>query len=163
MSSDAVDGDQAASCSPMQGSTFPIGVTTVTCSRTDVANNVATPVTFTVTVVRSAAFPIEVTVATDEANYNAVDALTGGVSGTVTVAYLGDGFLEGAHVVVTLSNNGVVNDLMVKTFEDDTDADGEFSFDVPQEFTLPGVYGITVTVTYAAATGGADTVYTVLV
>ncbi len=49
-STDAVDGTLSASCTPVSGSTFPIGETTVTCTKTDAALNVATPVTFTVTV-----------------------------------------------------------------------------------------------------------------
>ncbi|HVM44842.1 MAG TPA: HYR domain-containing protein, partial [Candidatus Thermoplasmatota archaeon] len=39
-----------ATCSPVSGGAFPLGVTTVTCSATDAAGNPATPVTFTVTV-----------------------------------------------------------------------------------------------------------------
>ena len=37
-------------CSPASGSSFPFGVTTVTCDATDAAGNAADPVTFTVTV-----------------------------------------------------------------------------------------------------------------
>ena len=47
---DDVDGDIAASCSPMSGAVFPLGVTTVTCSATDAAGNPGAT-TFTVTVV----------------------------------------------------------------------------------------------------------------
>src|SRR5262249_26932247 len=46
---DAVDGTVAVSCAPVSGSTFPLGVTTVTCSATDAAHNSAST-TFTVTV-----------------------------------------------------------------------------------------------------------------
>lgn len=47
--SDAVDGTTAATCAPAPGSTFAIGTTTVTCSRTDAHGNTGTQ-SFTVTV-----------------------------------------------------------------------------------------------------------------
>lgn len=53
--SDAVDGPGTASCSPASGTQFPIGNTTVTCTASDSHNNVATPTTFVVHVVDTAA------------------------------------------------------------------------------------------------------------
>ena len=47
---DIVDGDGVATCSPVSGSTFPFGQTTVTCTATDHANRAAVPVTFKVNV-----------------------------------------------------------------------------------------------------------------
>jgi hypothetical protein len=47
--SDIVDGNVAVSCSPLSGSTFPLGVTTVNCSATDTRENTSEG-TFTVTV-----------------------------------------------------------------------------------------------------------------
>lgn len=44
--SDIVDGAGIASCSPVSGSLFPRGNTTVTCTATDAHGNSATPVTF---------------------------------------------------------------------------------------------------------------------
>jgi hypothetical protein len=49
-SHDAVDGDGLASCSPVSGSLFPPGTSTVTCSATDAAGNHAADTTFSVTV-----------------------------------------------------------------------------------------------------------------
>jgi hypothetical protein len=46
---DLVDGALVASCSPVSGSTFPLGVTVVTCSATDAHLNTGTD-TFTITV-----------------------------------------------------------------------------------------------------------------
>lgn len=46
---DIVDGPGTASCLPVSGSVFPLGINTVTCSATDKANNTATD-TFEVTV-----------------------------------------------------------------------------------------------------------------
>jgi hypothetical protein len=46
---DAVDGPVDVVCSPLSGSTFALGTTTVTCSAHDLAGNIATA-TFTVTV-----------------------------------------------------------------------------------------------------------------
>jgi hypothetical protein len=48
-SRDLVDGAGATSCTPASGSVFPVGATTVTCSRTDAAGNRA-QASFTVTV-----------------------------------------------------------------------------------------------------------------
>ena len=47
---DAVDGSGSATCLPASGSTFALGATTVTCTKTDAHSNTATPSTFTVTV-----------------------------------------------------------------------------------------------------------------
>lgn len=47
---DNVDGPVAVGCDWAPGSRFPVGTTVVTCSAHDAAGNVATPVSFTVTV-----------------------------------------------------------------------------------------------------------------
>jgi hypothetical protein len=49
-SHDLVDGDLISSCDIASGSTFSLGTTTVTCTKTDVAGNMAIPSTFTITV-----------------------------------------------------------------------------------------------------------------
>jgi len=46
---DAVDGDRSVTCTPVSGSTFPLGATPVTCSATDLSGNKGTT-TFTVNV-----------------------------------------------------------------------------------------------------------------
>jgi len=48
VSTDAVDGSVAATCSPAFGSSFAVGDTTVTCSRTDTAGTPAVSTTFMV-------------------------------------------------------------------------------------------------------------------
>ena len=48
--SDAVVGNGTANCSPVSGSTFELGDTTITCTAQDAAGNQATPTTFKVTV-----------------------------------------------------------------------------------------------------------------
>ena len=53
--SDAVDGPGTATCTPSSGTLFPIGNTTVTCNATDQHGNTATPTTFVVHVVDTAA------------------------------------------------------------------------------------------------------------
>jgi len=53
--SDAVDGVGVASCSPVSGSLFALGDTTVTCTASDTAGNVATPSSFVVHVVDTTA------------------------------------------------------------------------------------------------------------
>ena len=52
---DIVDGDGVATCMPASGGTFPIGNTTVTCAATDTNGNQATPTSFTVHVIDTAA------------------------------------------------------------------------------------------------------------
>jgi hypothetical protein len=52
---DAVDGDGAAACTPLSGSQFVLGDTTVTCNATDAAENDAIPTTFVVHVVDTTA------------------------------------------------------------------------------------------------------------
>ena len=47
---DLVDGSVSVLCLPLSGSTFPLGITTVTCTATDAASNIATPSVFTITV-----------------------------------------------------------------------------------------------------------------
>jgi hypothetical protein len=49
--SDAVDGNGAATCAPAAGSLFPLGSTTVTCNAEDAAHNAALATTFTIFVV----------------------------------------------------------------------------------------------------------------
>ena len=50
-SHDAHDGTLPADCSPVSGTTFALGLTTVTCNKTDSARNVAAPTSFKVSVV----------------------------------------------------------------------------------------------------------------
>ncbi len=54
-STDNADGVLPALCSPTSGNTFPLGTTSVTCSKTDSSGNTATPVQFSVTVVDTTA------------------------------------------------------------------------------------------------------------
>jgi Ca2+-binding RTX toxin-like protein len=48
--SDTVDPNPVVGCSPLSGSTFPLGNSTVTCTATDAAGNLAAPMTFSVIV-----------------------------------------------------------------------------------------------------------------
>ena len=86
MSHDAVDGDLASSCDASTG-IFPIGITTVTCTKTDAHSNAATPSVFTVTVhdttAPSITAPTSVTV-------EATGVLTGVTLGTATATDIAD-------------------------------------------------------------------------
>jgi len=53
--SDNIDPDGAATCSPVSGGTFALGDTTITCNATDAAGNAATPTTFVIHVVDTTA------------------------------------------------------------------------------------------------------------
>ena len=48
---DVVDGPVPVSCSPASGATFPLGITTVTCTAEDSQGNAAAPTTFVVNVI----------------------------------------------------------------------------------------------------------------
>ena len=48
---DRVEGNGTATCSPLPGAQFPLGATVVTCHASDAHGNAAVPTTFTVTVV----------------------------------------------------------------------------------------------------------------
>lgn len=56
---DAIDGDGVATCAPASGSTFRLGVTTVSCSAADAFGNRATESVFTITVVDTTAPAID--------------------------------------------------------------------------------------------------------
>lgn len=55
---DIVDGTGTAVCAPAPGATFPLGTTTVTCSKTDAHGNSATNTTFLVTVTVNNQLPV---------------------------------------------------------------------------------------------------------
>jgi len=55
VTSDTVDGAGTATCSPLSGTSFPLGDTTITCNAIDTSGNAATPTTFVVHVVDSTA------------------------------------------------------------------------------------------------------------
>jgi probable HAF family extracellular repeat protein len=61
---DAVSGSGTANCTPVSGSTFPVGTTTVTCTAMDAAGNAGIATTFTVTVTNTAPPPTVTVTAT---------------------------------------------------------------------------------------------------
>ena len=93
-SHDDVDGDLASSCDYASG-TFPLGVTTVTCSKTDAALNVAVPEMFNVTIVDTTGpiitllgpdpQTIEVGSAYSELGATASDDVDGDISGDIVI------------------------------------------------------------------------------
>lgn len=77
MSHDLVDGDLLSECLPVSGSTFYLGTTTVTCSKTDAHGNIATSTTFNVVVVD-----------TTEPTFSATAPVTGAfIKADYTVSY----------------------------------------------------------------------------
>ncbi len=85
--SDLVDGPLTPTCSPLSGSTFPLGATTVTCSATDAHGNTGTA-SFTVTVQDTT--PPVVSVPTDK-TVEATGPAGAAVSFTATASDLVDG------------------------------------------------------------------------
>ncbi|MCX6812299.1 MAG: chitobiase/beta-hexosaminidase C-terminal domain-containing protein [Candidatus Berkelbacteria bacterium] len=81
---DNVDATAPAICSPASGSTFPIGTTTVTCNKTDVAGNSATPTTFKVKVVDTTSPTSTVGSDFQGQTYgpNSIPPISGNISGT---------------------------------------------------------------------------------
>jgi hypothetical protein len=58
--SDTIDPSPTVSCNPSSGATFPLGMTTVSCTATDAANNTSAPATFTIRVVDAGAPTVSV-------------------------------------------------------------------------------------------------------
>src|SRR5205823_2131737 len=111
---DAVDGNVAVACTPVSGSTFPLGATTVTCTATDSHGNAGTSA-FTATVSDTTAPVITVPAnATVEATgptgaafaytASAVDAVDGSVVATCTSAS-GSTFPLGATTVACTASD----------------------------------------------------------
>ncbi len=92
-STDAVDGTLAASCLPASGSTFALGTTTVTCTKTDAHSNVATPTTFSIhvgdttapviTLLGSGTVPLTVGDSYTDAGATASDIVDGTITGSI--------------------------------------------------------------------------------
>ncbi len=96
---DAVDGEFAAKCTPVSGSQFALGTTTITCSATDAAGNVATQTTFTVTVTDTTAPAVTVPA-------NQTVEATGPVGATVTYTATATDLVDGTIAVVCLPASG---------------------------------------------------------
>ena len=165
---DAVDGTGSASCTAASGTTFAIGTTLITCSKTDSHSNIATPVTFTVTVQDTTAPVITITGSSDihrvinnpytDSGATATDI----VDGTVTVSSSASGSavdvaVAGVYYIhynaTDAHGNAAIQQTRTVTIEDSslpltttTNADGTISGTVP-----------TTTVT-TATTGGGNTV-----
>jgi hypothetical protein len=117
-SHDAVDGDLVSSCDYSTG-TFALGVTTVTCTKTDAAGNIATPEVFTVTVEDTTPPVITLT----GANPQTLEAKTAYVELGATASDNYDGDISGS-IVIDATN---VNMNLVGTYTvtyDVTDAHG---------------------------------------
>lgn len=139
---DLVDGATAVTCAPASGSTFPIGVTTVSCSSTDAHANTGTK-TFTVTVKDTT--PPVVTVP-----QNMVAEATGPAGATVTFASTAQDIVDGATAVTCAPASGSTFALGITTVTcTSTDAHsntGTNSFTVKvQDTTAPTFAGAAVT------------------
>ncbi len=92
---DAVDGTLPASCTAVSGSTFPIGTTEVTCTKTDLAGNVATATTFNVIVSNTPVETHDLSYSTDENGSlagSASQTVNHGSDGTAVTAVPNSGF-----------------------------------------------------------------------
>lgn len=113
---DNVDGDSLAICSPVSGSTFPLGTTTVNCSKTDSANNTGSA-SFTVTVVDTTApaitppgnVTVEATGPLTEVDFGTAtaDDAVGPVS--ISHDWPGGGFPVGDTIIEWLATDGASN------------------------------------------------------
>lgn len=138
LATDNVDTTSAASCTPASDSTFPIGDTTVTCTKTDAAGNNATPTTFTVTVNR---------------NPPVLDAI-----GNKTVNELANlTFTAHATDVDSTPTYSLTNAPTGATINSST---GVFSF-TPTEIQGPGTYNVTVSATDGTSTDSEEITITV--
>jgi hypothetical protein len=120
---DAVDGNGTANCTPVSGSQFAVGSTTVTCTAKDAAGNSATPTTFKVNVAYAWSNfhqPINVTGAqsvfklgsTVPVKFNLTGASAGITDGTFYLKYIylgaGDGLGELETVATTTGTTGTM-------------------------------------------------------
>jgi hypothetical protein len=117
--SDIVDGDLDAACTPPSGSVFPLGDTLVTCSAVDAHHNAAPDKTFTFSVVDTTAPVVNVPVdftreatsaagATVTYTTSADDVVSGSVATTCTPAS-GTTFALGATTVSCSATDGAGN------------------------------------------------------
>jgi hypothetical protein len=93
---DSSDGVLAATCTPVSGSTFPIGVTTVNCSSTDISGNTATG-SFLITVRDTTAPSVSLTSPANEETVSGLITVSASASDKVGVAYV-DLFMDGTFI-----------------------------------------------------------------
>ncbi len=123
---DDVDGAVGVVCSPVSGSTFPIGTTTVTCTATDSSGNAATPVTFEMKIRQAAIAPAAPLVAVlvgwgaATVSWNAPSQGSAPISGYIVTARVGPTTVAAVTVAPTVTNysfgnlaNGVVHTFTV--------------------------------------------------
>lgn len=108
--------------------------------------------------------PLGIAIAMSQTVYNAVDALTNGVSGVVTVGFPGAGGVAGANVtVVILRTVTFVGYAQSETIQGVTDDEGDFAFTPSTAFGLPGKYVIIVRAAALGHTGQSTGSYSVSV
>ena len=152
---DNVDATAPAVCTPASGSTFALGTNVVTCNKTDVAGNVATPTTFNITVsdttkpaiklIGSSDLTIQAGTTYTDAGSNVTDNVNTGlvatVTGSVNTTALGDYTLS---FNVTDSNGNVADTVTKIVHVIDTTkpvitlTGGNMSIHTGDTFTDPG-------------------------
>lgn len=109
VATDNIDAPAPANCLPVSGAIFPLGLTTVTCNKTDAAGNAALPITFNVTVNDTTAPVITLNGDADmviekgsvytDAGATAMDAVDGDVTGKISITNTVDSNNVGVYVV----------------------------------------------------------------
>ena len=181
---DNVDATAPAVCSPASGTVFALGTNVVTCNKTDVAGNVATPTTFsvivsdtikpTITLLGSSDLTIQAGSTYLDAGSNVSDnvdtTLTTTVTGSVNTAVLGDYTLS---FNVTDSHSNVANTVTRTVHVIDTTkpvialTSGNMSIHTGDTFSEPGAsatdnldVSVTVTITGGPVTTTAPGTFT---
>ncbi|MFA6300726.1 MAG: immunoglobulin-like domain-containing protein [Candidatus Paceibacterota bacterium] len=125
---DNADATASAVCIPAPGSTFPLGVTTVTCNKTDTVGNSAISTTFNIEVVDTTApvitlsgnDPFDMYINNDYATLNpspdfsAIDAVDGDITGTaIETGQNFDSAILGSHTITYSSTDSHGNNTTI--------------------------------------------------
>lgn len=155
---DIVDVTVTPVCSHASGDTFPLGLTSVTCTATDAAGNVA-EASFIIRVVRS----LHLTIAMDQANVPMASALQDHMTGTGMLEWSYGVRPAGVTVAISITKiDWFLNVACNVAASGTTDATGVFHFTVnPVACNTAGDYRVAAQTRFEGADASGATTYTI--
>lgn len=164
---DNVDATAPATCLPASGSTFPMGITTINCNKTDVLGNVATPTSFQIKVEDTTA-PV-ITLLGDsvvnvplngvyvDAGATALDNIDGDITGSIFVTNHVDTSIAGTYLVTYNVNDAAHNTAIevTRTVVVFVQGSGPLLTSIPPA-TSPVTAPVTLTITPVPVVNGND-------